>query len=233
MDLCYLKHSELAEHLQKYKGRVVLRGDNVKDDTGSYAVWTLFLVGTPGEAFSLVMMSDASRQLPETEWPTARIRLPRNRRPKHWDNIDRLGQSAQLGMPPCSATRSGLCISTCRVHENGWKKNQLIPYVVKMKKRTRGFHAAQYLGCRQRESAPKESDVKMKSDLFAEVTTTDTRAKPKIKNLENGKGVCWSYEIKGSWNVNVNWRTNPWNCCQRFLHPVWMVINLRNMTSKL
>ena len=31
MYFCHPKHSELAEHLQKYKGRVVLRGDNVKD----------------------------------------------------------------------------------------------------------------------------------------------------------------------------------------------------------
>ena len=32
--------SELAEQLQKYQGRVVLRGDNVKDDTGGFAVVT-------------------------------------------------------------------------------------------------------------------------------------------------------------------------------------------------
>ena len=31
-DLCHLKHSELAEQFQKYKARVLLRGDNVKDD---------------------------------------------------------------------------------------------------------------------------------------------------------------------------------------------------------
>ena len=37
MELCYLMHSELAEHLQKYKARVVIRGDNVKDDTGCQA----------------------------------------------------------------------------------------------------------------------------------------------------------------------------------------------------
>ena len=36
MDLCHLKDSEF----QKYKGRVVLRGDTVTDDSGSYAVFT-------------------------------------------------------------------------------------------------------------------------------------------------------------------------------------------------
>ena len=40
MDLCHLKNSELEPKHQKYKGRVVLRGDIVKDDSGSYAVFT-------------------------------------------------------------------------------------------------------------------------------------------------------------------------------------------------
>ena len=40
MDLCYLKNSELEPQFQKYKGRVVLRGNIVKDVSGSYAVFT-------------------------------------------------------------------------------------------------------------------------------------------------------------------------------------------------
>ena len=40
MDMCHLKNAELEEKDQKYKGRVVLRGDIVKDDSGSYAVFT-------------------------------------------------------------------------------------------------------------------------------------------------------------------------------------------------
>ena len=40
MDLCHLKNSELEPQLQKYKGRVVLGGDSVKDDSGSHAVFT-------------------------------------------------------------------------------------------------------------------------------------------------------------------------------------------------
>ena len=40
MDICHLKNSELVPQYQKYKGRVVLRGDIVKDDSGSYAVFT-------------------------------------------------------------------------------------------------------------------------------------------------------------------------------------------------
>ena len=37
MDICHLKNAELEPKHQKYK---VLRGDIVKDDSGSYAVFT-------------------------------------------------------------------------------------------------------------------------------------------------------------------------------------------------
>ena len=40
MDLCHLETSELEPQYQKYKGRVVLRGDIVFDDSGSYAALT-------------------------------------------------------------------------------------------------------------------------------------------------------------------------------------------------
>ena len=40
MDMSHLKNAELEAKHQKYKGRVVLRGDIVKDDSGSYEVFT-------------------------------------------------------------------------------------------------------------------------------------------------------------------------------------------------
>ena len=40
MDICPLKNAELEAKHQKYKGRVVLHGDIVKDNSGSYAVFT-------------------------------------------------------------------------------------------------------------------------------------------------------------------------------------------------
>ena len=40
MDICHLKNAELEAKHQKYKGRVVLLCDIVKDDSGSYAVFT-------------------------------------------------------------------------------------------------------------------------------------------------------------------------------------------------
>ena len=40
MGLCHLENSELEPQYQKYKGRVVLPGDIVKDNSGSFAVFT-------------------------------------------------------------------------------------------------------------------------------------------------------------------------------------------------
>ena len=40
MDICHLKNTKLEPKLQKCKGRTVLRGDLVKDDSGAYAVFT-------------------------------------------------------------------------------------------------------------------------------------------------------------------------------------------------
>ena len=40
MDICHVKNADLEAKHQKYKGRIVLRGDIVKDDSGSYAVFT-------------------------------------------------------------------------------------------------------------------------------------------------------------------------------------------------
>ena len=40
MDICHLKHAESEPTFQKYKGRVVLQGDIVKDDSSFHAVFT-------------------------------------------------------------------------------------------------------------------------------------------------------------------------------------------------
>ena len=40
MGICHLKNAESEKKHQRCKGRVVLRGDTVKDDSGSYAVFT-------------------------------------------------------------------------------------------------------------------------------------------------------------------------------------------------
>ena len=40
MDVCAFKNSELEQPFRKFKGRVILRGDVVKDDSGFDAVLT-------------------------------------------------------------------------------------------------------------------------------------------------------------------------------------------------
>ena len=105
MDLCHLKNSELEPQNQKYKGRFVLRGDIVKDDSGSYAVFTEqgssasqmtaakvmdFITRLPGyggqaadaiSAYTHVKMEDAPKllKIPKSECPDIWIRLPRHK----------------------------------------------------------------------------------------------------------------------------------------------------------
>ena len=113
-DICHLKNAELeAKHL-KYKGRVVLRGGIVKDDSGSYAVFTEqgssasqmtaakimdIISGLPGcdgqaadavSAFSQVKMEDAHKllKIPKSECPDIWIRLPRLRWPKSRSSVE-------------------------------------------------------------------------------------------------------------------------------------------------
>ena len=114
MDICHLKKSELEAKHQKYKGRVVLRGDIVKTDSGSYAEFTeqgssasqmtaakvmdiiSRLPGCDGQAADAVSactqikMEDAHKLLkfPKSECPDIWIRPPRQKRPKSWSSIE-------------------------------------------------------------------------------------------------------------------------------------------------
>ena len=62
MDLCHLKDSELEPKYQKYKGRVVLRGDIVQDDSGSYAVFTE--QGSSASQLTAAKVMDIKSRLP-------------------------------------------------------------------------------------------------------------------------------------------------------------------------
>ena len=115
MDICHLKNAELEAKHQKCKGRVVLRGDIVKDDSWSYAV--LFteqgssasqmtpakimdiisrLPGCDGQAadavsaYTQVKMEDAHKllKIPKSECPDIWIRLPRHKWPKSWSSME-------------------------------------------------------------------------------------------------------------------------------------------------
>ena len=108
MDICHLRNAELEPKHQKYKGRVVLRGDIVREDSGSYAVVTeqgssasqmtaarvmditSRLLGCAGQAADAVSastqvkMEDAPKllKIPKSECPDIWIRLPRHKWPK-------------------------------------------------------------------------------------------------------------------------------------------------------
>ena len=114
MDICDMKNVELEATHQKYKGRVVLRGDIVKDDSGSCALFTeqgssasqmtaakvmdiiSSLPGCDGQAadavsaYTQVKMEDAHKllKIPKSECPDIRIRLPRHKWPKSWSSIE-------------------------------------------------------------------------------------------------------------------------------------------------
>ena len=114
MDVCHLKNAELEAKHQKYKGRVVLRGDIVEDDSGSYAVFTeqgssasqmtaakimdiiSRLPGWDGQAADAVstctqvQMEDTHKllKIPKSECPDIWIRLPRHKWPKSWSSTE-------------------------------------------------------------------------------------------------------------------------------------------------
>ena len=69
MDLCHLKNSELEPQFQKYKGRVVLRGDIVKDDSGAHAVFTE--QGSSASQMTAAKVMDVIARLPACDGQAA------------------------------------------------------------------------------------------------------------------------------------------------------------------
>ena len=69
MDICHLKNVELETRHQKYKGRVVLRGDIVKDDSGSYAVFTE--QGSSASQMTAAKVMDIISRLPSCDGQAA------------------------------------------------------------------------------------------------------------------------------------------------------------------
>ena len=69
MDICHLKSSELEPQFQKYKGRVVLRGVIVKDDSGAFAVFTE--QGSSASQRTAAKVMDVMARLPRCAGQTA------------------------------------------------------------------------------------------------------------------------------------------------------------------
>ena len=70
MDICHLKNAELEAKHQKYKGRVVLRGDIVKDDSGSYAEFTE--QGSSASQMTAAKIMDIISRLPGCDGQSSR-----------------------------------------------------------------------------------------------------------------------------------------------------------------
>ena len=114
MDICRLKNAELEAKHQKYKGRIVLRGDIVKDDAKSYAVIHRTRIisisndSSESHGYHLQIarlrwtssrrsiclypskMEDAHKlfKVPKSECPDIWIRLPRHKWPKSWSSME-------------------------------------------------------------------------------------------------------------------------------------------------
>ena len=73
MDVCHLKNSELEPKFQKYKGRVVLRIDIVKDDSGSSAPLTE--QGSLASQMTAAKVMDVKAKLPGCTSPPSREEL--------------------------------------------------------------------------------------------------------------------------------------------------------------
>ena len=111
MDLCHIKNSQMGKEFWSYKGRIVFRGDIVKDEDGMFAVFTeqgasasnmaaakfmdaiARMPGCDGEdsdaigAYTQVRLSEAPKLLGPNVVTETWISLPPHRRPKSWSNI--------------------------------------------------------------------------------------------------------------------------------------------------
>ena len=103
MDICHLKNAELETKHTKYKGRVVLRGDIVKDDSGYYAVFTEqgssasqmtaaevmdIISRLPGCAGQAAEDAPKLLKIPKSECPGIWIRLPQHKWPKSLSSME-------------------------------------------------------------------------------------------------------------------------------------------------
>ena len=106
------QNSKMGKEFHSYKGRIVFRGDIVKDEDGAFAVFTeqgasasnmaaakmldaiSRLPGNDGEdsdaigAYTQVKLSDAAKLLGPGVVTETWISLPPHRRPKSWDKIE-------------------------------------------------------------------------------------------------------------------------------------------------
>ena len=69
MDTCHLMNADMGPQFQKYKGRVVLRGDIVKDDSGANAVFNE--QGSSASQMTAAKVMDVISRLPDCDGQAA------------------------------------------------------------------------------------------------------------------------------------------------------------------
>ena len=84
MDICHLKNAELEAKHQKYKGRVVLRGDVVKDDSGSCAVFTE--QGSSASQMTAAKIMDIISRLSAETQVYKLLKIPKSECPDIWQD---------------------------------------------------------------------------------------------------------------------------------------------------
>ena len=97
MDICHLKNAESEAKHQKYKRRVVLRGDIVKDNSGSYAVFTA--QGSSPSQMTAAKIMDIISRLPGCDGQSSRRSIclyPRNGRCSQIIENSKIGVSRHL-----------------------------------------------------------------------------------------------------------------------------------------
>ena len=94
MDICHLKNAELEAKHQKNKGRVVLRSDIVKDDSGSYA--TVTEQGSSASQMTAAKVMDIISRLPGWRWTSSRRSI--SFFPSENGRCSQSVQNSQIGM---------------------------------------------------------------------------------------------------------------------------------------
>ena len=94
MDICHLKNAELETKHQKYKGRDVLRGDIVKDDSGSYAVFTD--QGSTAPQMTAAKSHGYHLQIARLRWTSSRRSISLH--PGKNGRCSKITENSQIGM---------------------------------------------------------------------------------------------------------------------------------------
>ena len=95
LDICHLKNTELEAKHQKYKGRVVLRGDIVKDNSRSYAVFTE--QGSSASQMTAVKIMDIISRLPGCDGQAADAVLAYTQVQN--GKYSKITENSKIGMP--------------------------------------------------------------------------------------------------------------------------------------